>query len=175
MKLTEFIEAYKNQDSDKVGSVKIRKYIPISEKFDIINGVEGKFFDMEIHTRTDPMYFVREKQLVYFFDILLKYTDIEVDERTEKIYDDCMVVDIDKFFKHYCTTDYNRFCKMIDEEIQISDAYLLRNALASASTEMLDNEMDKLFAEIKDNKEIFEHLNEILSIDNRGIKKKSVS
>ena len=64
---------------------------------------------------------------------------------------------------------------MIDEEIQISDAYLLRNALASASTEMLDNEMDKLFAEIKDNKEIFEHLNEILSIDNRGIKKKSVS
>ena len=33
---------------------------------------------MEIHTRTDPMYFVREKQLVYFFDVLLKYTDIEV-------------------------------------------------------------------------------------------------
>lgn len=174
MKLTEFIEAYKNQDAEKIGSVKIRKYIPLAEKFGIIKSIEAKLLEMDIHTRLDAMYFVREKQLVYFFEILLKYMDIEVDERTEEIYDECMRIDIDKFIKHYCASDYNRFCKIVDEEIQISDAYLLRETLMEASSCILGDEMDKLFDGIRENQDVFEHLNEILAIDNKGIKGKSV-
>lgn len=171
MTLNEFIEAYKNQDETKVGSVKIRKYISLAEKFDIIKSMEDKFFDMETQDRLNPMYFVREKQLVYFFDVLLKYTDLEVDERTEAIYDECMVLDIDKFIKHYCVSDYNRFCKIVDEEIQVSDAYLLRSSLMEASSGMLNEEMDKLFEGINENKEVFEHLGDILMINNKGLKK----
>lgn len=171
MTLNEFIEAYKNQDETKVGSVKIRKYISLAEKFDIIKSMEDKFFDMETQDRLNPMYFVREKQLVYFFDVLLKYTDLEVDERTEAIYDECMVLDIDKFIKHYCASDYNRFCKIVDEEIQVSDAYLLRSSLMEASSGMLNEEMDKLFEGINENKEVFEHLGDILMINNKGLKK----
>ena len=76
--------------------------------------------------------------------------------------------------KHYCASDYNRFCKIIDEEIQISDAYLLRETLMEASSGILGDEMDKLFEGIRENQDVFEHLNEILAIDNKGIKGKSV-
>ena len=43
-----------------------------------------------------------------------------------------------------------------------------------ASSGILGNEMDKLFDGIRENQDVFEHLNEILAIDNKGIKGKSV-
>lgn len=165
MKLTEFLAAYKNQDKDLVGGVKIRKYIPAGEKMKILYRLQPTFTAMQSGSTFNSLDYIIEKEVVKFFDILLCYTDIEVDDRSLDVYDECMSLDIDKFFIHYCSRDYERFCGIMDEQLTISDAYSLREAISTINSGNLEEEFAGVIKGMKDNLPMFENLNEILGIN----------
>lgn len=165
MKLTEFLIAFKEQDKEKVGSVKIRRYITLDEKLKIISRLQPMFLEMQTKGGFDSTEFQKEKELIRFFDILLAYTDIDVDERTVDMFDDCMLLDIDKFFYHYCYRDCDRFYSIVNEQIQVSDAYLLRDAIMSVNSGKLEKEFKNVIKDLKNNADVFANLNEILGID----------
>lgn len=173
MKLTEFLEAYKNQDKDAVGSIKIRNYIPMGEKMDILYKLQHVFVEMQSGSTFNSLDYIASKELVKFFDILLKYTDIDVDERTVDMYDQCMNLNIDRFLIHYCTNDYKRFCDIMEQQLTINDSYSLREAITMVNDSKLEEEFGNVIKGMKDNLPMFQNLNEILGINNLGLKPKT--
>ena len=174
MNLTDFIEGYKKQDESVIKDVIIRKYIPLREKFDIIKKNEDKIAKAELEDGLSTRKFVLSKEMIKFFCLLLSYTNIEVDEYSEQIYDECLSLNIDRFFTHYVKYDYERFCRIFDEMIQISDAYMLRSVLMDVGKQDIGGEFDKIIESIYKNSDVLSNLNEILRINNRGIRKETV-
>lgn len=172
MKLSEFVEYFKKQDAEKISTVNIRKYIPIDEKFEILSNAEKKLIELELSDGV--LVFVRRRELLRFFNIMLAYTDLEVDDDSKSMYDACLTIDIDKFFNHYIGRDYKRFCDMFDEALTISDAYALRESLMSVGKQNLDEEFANIMKEIGDNADILGNLNEIMRINYRGLHKETV-
>ena len=171
MKLSEFLSYFRAQDADKIAEVKIVKYIPFNDKLNILRKSEKELLGVELSGMTGMTQFVEGKERFRFFRILLAYTNIEVDNDSVEMYDDCLTIEMDKFFMHYCKTDYDRFCKMFDDIVAINDGYMLREALMSIGTESLDEQFHNIVEELGKNSDMFANLNEILRINNRGLNK----
>lgn len=169
MNISEFIVVYKNQDIEKMNEVKIAKYIPINKKESIIKNLI-LIFSSSMSGNINYIDIMKKKELARFFNILLSYTNITVNEYTEDLYDECMSCGIDKFIKHYCNTDYNRFCKLFDEAMQISDTMLFREAIINVGNSNLSEEFEKVVDGIKKNKKVFENLNDIIGFNNIGLR-----
>lgn len=171
MKLSEFLEYFKLQDSSKMKEVKISKYIPFNDKLNILRGSEKELLSVELSGMIGMTKFVEEKEKFRFFKILLAYTNLEIDDTSIEMYDSCLAVDVDRFFIHYCKTDYERFCKMFDDIVAINDGYMLREALMSVGNKNIDEQFHNIVEELGQNIGMFTNLNEILGINNRGFKK----
>ena len=84
MKLSEMFEAFTHEDAKTLNDVKISRYMPIATKVDIINSCDKKFAAAELDI-SNTTAIAKMKELAKFFDLLLAYVDIEVDDRSEKI------------------------------------------------------------------------------------------
>lgn len=169
MKLTEFIRIYKSQDSKKMEEVKITKYLPMNVKIKIINEV-SMILSTFSSGNINYIEIIKHKQMAMFFNLLLSYTDIKVDEYSEEVYDECMACGIEKFLLHFVKEDYERFCKMLNEATQISDTMLFRESIMQIGKTDLSEDFNNIISSIKENEGVFKNLNEILGINNIGLK-----
>lgn len=170
MKLKDFIEAYKKEDKDKVGSVVFRRYIPISEKMQIIDNDDVEYVKQQLEIG-NPSGLIKQKEIAKFFCVLLAYTDIKSVEKTEDVYDECMALGIDSFIiSNIQKRDYERFCYMYDKVYETSDMYLFRNVIAQIGQTNIEDDVKDAMQELYKNKEILSNLNQIIGFNNTGIK-----
>lgn len=170
MKFSEFIEFYKNSDAKSLESVKINRYIPIEKKILIIDSINDKFLEAELDIE-DPCKIIKEKELMKFFEILLSYIDVEIDNRSVETYDECMAIGVDDFILRLIQRkDYMRFCEMFEKTYEIKDANMFRNALTGIGKESLTSDLKKMTKELIKNKDIISNLNNIIGYNNIGIK-----
>lgn len=167
MKLTDFITYFKNQDAKEIEKdIKISKYIPLNKKMEIINSIDNKLSAIELNRKNSIM-FQKQKEMCKFFNILLLYTNIEVDSDSEKTYDECMSCGIDLFIKHYVKNDYERFISIFNDYISIDSSILFRETIMQIGEDNLYDDLKKSFDEISKNKDVLLNLNHILGI-NKG-------
>ena len=79
MKLSEMFEAFTHEDAKTLNDVKISRYMPIATKVDLINSCDKKFAAAELDI-SNTTAIAKMKELAKFFDLLLAYVDIEVDD-----------------------------------------------------------------------------------------------
>lgn len=164
MKLTELIEAFRREDAKALSDVKISRYMPIDTKVALINSCDKQFAAAELDI-TNTTAIAKMKELAKFFVLLLAYVDVEVDDNSEAMYDNCMSCNFDMFVKHYVKNDYDRLCRMFDDAFDTGDSAMLRKVLLDVGTKDMAKDLEESMKILGDNKDLVEKLNYIIGYD----------
>ena len=164
MKLTEFIEAYKNHDKELISRIEFKNYIPIRKKKEICEVLISNLEDFDYHSPTSGEYII-SKEIELFFSAIEYYMDIIVDEKNIDVYDECMELGIDKFVIRKDTKeDYKRLEKMFKDLTEIKATFLIRDTLMSFGDMDIKEDADYMMNVFKENKDTIGNLAEIFGI-----------
>ena len=169
MKLSEMFEAFTHEDAKTLNDVKISRYMPIATKVDLINSCDKKFAAAELDI-SNTTAIAKMKELAKFFDLLLAYVDIEVDDRSEEMYDRCMAANFDLFVKHYVKNDYERLCRMFDEEFDMGDSAMLRKVLLDVGTTDMAKDLEASMKILGENQDVIKNLNYIIGYNEGAVR-----
>ena len=169
MKLTEMFEAFTHEDAKTLTDVKISRYMPIDAKVELINSCDRKFVAAELDI-SNTTAIAKMKELAKFFDLMLAYVDVEVDDRSEEMYDRCMAANFDMFIKHYVKNDYERLCRMFDEAFDTGDSAMLRKVLLDIGTTDMAKDLEESMKILGENKDMIKNLNHIIGYNEGAVR-----
>lgn len=163
----------KKEVLDELGSrITIRAYLPIVDKMEILYdfyfsksslfpSIEGQMIEFEVKK---------------FWKILLKYTNIEIDD--EKLcslenYDLCFPM-IHDYIAQFCYPDYRRTCEMVSNYTTMMYVKMIASYFEEMDTDNLEEsnkETRELLKNIAENKELIFELNNLLIFNDPSTKK----
>lgn len=169
MKLSEMFEAFTHEDAKTLSDVKISRYMPINAKVELINSCDKKFVAAELDI-SNTTAIAKMKEMAKFFDLMLAYVDVEIDDDSEDMYDRCMAANFDLFIKHYVKNDYERLCRMFDEAFDTGDSAMLRKVLLDIGTTDMSKDIEDAMKILGENKDVIENLNYIIGYDKGAVR-----
>lgn len=169
MKLSEMFEAFTHEDAKTLSDVKISRYMPINAKVELINSCDKKFVAAELDI-SNTTAIAKMKEMAKFFDLMLAYVDVEIDDDSEDMYDRCMAANFDLFIKHYVKNDYDRLCRMFDEAFDTGDSAMLRKVLLDIGTSDMSKDIEDAIKILGENKDVIENLNYIIGYDKGAVR-----
>lgn len=169
MKLSEMFEAFTHEDAKTLSDVKISRYMPINAKVELINSCDKKFVAAELDI-SNTTAIAKMKEMAKFFDLMLAYVDVEIDDDSEDMYDRCMAANFDLFIKHFVKNDYDRLCRMFDEAFDTGDSAMLRKVLLDIGTSDMSKDIEDAIKILGENKDVIENLNYIIGYDKGAVR-----
>ena len=147
--------------------IEIKTYLPIVDKmailYDFLLLKSSKFSGIEAQ--------LAEIEVQKFWKILLKYTNIEIDDETLCTfdnYDKCYMV-LGDYIVQFCYIDYDRICKMISESWFLNSIKVLADYLENLDIDSLKENNEKtseFLKELIQNEKLVEDLKDIAIFNN---------
>lgn len=147
-------------------NVKIKKYIRLMDKHAIVLNVISHLNVVE-GGALDGAELAIEKSFVMFYDVLLKYTDLEIaDEyRNFDYYDIFLEAGIDSFIKEICNNDYLRIIELINTSKDYNNLTFLSKLFENMDSDKLYSSLEKIDELIK-NEDNMSKIIEIMKFNN---------
>lgn len=163
----------KKEVLDELGSrITVKSYLPILEKMEILydfyfsknslfSSVEGEIIEFEMNK---------------FWKILLRYTNIEIDDKklcNLDNYDLCFSM-IHDYIAQFCYIDYNRTCKMVSDYMTMACVKMISSYFEEMDTKGIENsnkEMKEFLKTLTNDKELISELNSLLILNDPNTKK----
>lgn len=158
---------------DELGSrITVKSYLPILEKMEILydfyfsknslfSSIEGEIIEFEMNK---------------FWKILLRYTNIEIDDKklcNLDNYDLCFSM-IHDYIVQFCYIDYNRTCKMVSDYMIMTCVKMISSYFEEMDTKEIENsnkEMKEFLKTLTNDKELISELNSLLILNDPNTKR----
>ena len=174
MELKELLSILKSKDTESKEKIMVKGFIPLGEKMRVINKSLDILKEID-NVSEDPRIMVVEKQMCKFFDLMMAYTNIRVNEssRTPEIYDECMMLTLDKYIlSHGAKYDYARFEKMFDETSDLGVIKFLTTSFGAINEIQFKDGLEKFSKSLSENKDALKAAGNMFAINNPSIKTK---
>lgn len=147
-------------------NVKIKKYIRLMDKHAIVLNVISHLNVVE-GGALDGAELAIEKSFVMFYDVLLKYTNLEIEDeyRNFDYYDIFLEAGIDSFIKNVCNDDYLRAVELIDTTKDYNNLTFLSKLFEGMDSDKLYSSLEKI-DELMKNEENMNKIVEIMKFNN---------
>ena len=154
-----------NSEKDFAQKIKVRNYIPILEKGNISRAYMFKAALMESEF-IDPILKATEMEIMWRFDILFAYTNIEVDDddKTFDNYDLLTSYGVFDYIRKRCDWDLNKMSDFLKSVMGINDMTIVTQILKAASGEEV-KEAIKEFTETLKDKSLVDKLSTMLAFN----------
>lgn len=142
-------------------NVKVKKYIRLMDKNSIVLNIVSHLNIIEGGV-LDGIEVAIEKSFVMFYDVLLKYTNLEINEeyRNFDYYDIFVEAGIDSFIKNTCNDDYLRVVELINTTKDYNNLTFISKLFEGMDSDKLYSSLEKIDELIKNE----ENMNKIIEI-----------
>ena len=144
-------------------NIMVKTYLPIVNKMEILYD----FYFSESSISSSIQMQIAEFETKKFWKILLKYTNIEIDDESLcnfDNYDICFPV-LNDFIVQYCFMDYDRTCKMVSDNILLSSVKIISDYLENISIDSLkdnNNKTVELLKSLSEDKKLISDLSNLM-------------
>lgn len=168
IKLKEIISCIKD-NKEVFRLIKTRPYIPIMEK-DIICRKYMLEKSLKEETNEDPVSLSIELEILWKFEIVFKYTNVEVeeDDKTFENYDLLMSSGVFDFISKKCSYDMKKIGDLIKNACGVSDMIVVTQILKSANGTDIKKSIEE-FKNVVGDKNIVDGISKILAFNDPAI------
>lgn len=150
--------------------IDLREYIPILEKSLITRKyvLKKTLMDTEVF---DAVTLAVELEVMFAFEVLLQYTNIEIteNEKTFSIYDKLSNIGLFQLVEEKCHRDYIKIKELATRSLGINDTMAFANILKNYDSTNLENGLKEL-KEVLSNKEMIKEINKLLAFNDPSMK-----
>lgn len=150
-------------------NVKIKKYKGLVDKDIIITKilVYAEIVDIE---NTEPADYCCNLSHRYCFDILMAYTDLQIDKEDKSIdnYDLIMESGLADIILEVCGNDYERCVQMIRDALRFKDSMMFEKIMSGFDTDKIEASVDKISEFVK-NTEVMDNILKLMDYNDPGV------
>lgn len=160
----------RNFESFMLEQIKIRKYIPLIEKNNIIRRLISMLDSVNL-ADTDAADFTTNQSLHYLFNIILAYTNLEhsYEDITISNYDAIMKSGFIDSILDECESDYKRFISMLEEAMSYKNIFNINSIMNTIDATDIE-EKTKYLTDIMSDEKIINNIEKIMAYNDPNMK-----